>query len=173
MDPPGGPIPLACDTIERPSGSYRTNPLVTALPLCGRPNQPHGPGAGCLKKFYLGETFPTDALNPRAGAPRSSGRRGDAGRRSVGGQGWRSRASGTARPGLRSMHPRLRSPGPGSWRSPPGSGEALFVERCQVPRSAGQHGELVVHAVSGGHEVVELGHRVRRDDQDIGCGERR
>ena len=56
-------------------------------------------------------------VNRRAGAPRSGRRRATGGRRSAGGPGWRSCASGTAQPGPRSTRPLLRSPGGAGGRS--------------------------------------------------------
>jgi hypothetical protein len=90
---------------------------------CGNP--PAGLPAGRLLKTgnsHPAARHPVPArgargpVNPPAGAPRNDRPRATGRRRSAGGPGWRSYASGTSRPAPRSMRPPLRSPGPGSWR---------------------------------------------------------
>ena len=99
--------------------SVQANALVDRLCICSRL------GAALLnarpKPPMVRETpsqwvVSAARINPPAGAPPSNRRRATGERRSGGGQGWRSCASGIAQRGPRSMHPPRRSPGPGSRR---------------------------------------------------------
>ncbi len=89
-------------------------------------------------------------------------------------QAWRPCASGSAQPAPRRCvrHAYVLVPVAGDDLT--GAVELLFVESCQMPRSAGkfvEHGQLVVHAMSGSDEVVQFSHNVRRHDQVVGCGQ--
>jgi hypothetical protein len=107
-------------TIVRLRATNPTLLLVTALALCSRlggcPTQRTPRSVGLPRNPVPSVRCPQAPVIRRAAARQRSRHRRSGGRRSAGGPGWRSHASGTAQPTPRSMRPPRRSPGLGSGR---------------------------------------------------------